>query len=68
MPIKVPIVSKVSDKLNANIVINTKGICDVSLNKDNNPLSPKATQKVSDNCLNDSPNPAEMCIRDSLYI
>ena len=64
VPIKVPSVSNVSDKLNAKIVINTNGIFELSENSESIPFEPNATPNVCPNCPNDSPNPALVPIAD----
>ena len=53
MPMKVPMVSKVSDRLKEKMVIRTKGILAASEKSDNKPSLPKAAPKVVPNSWKD---------------
>ncbi len=54
---KVPIVSNVSERLNANIVIITRGILEGSENKDCIPFGPNAAPNVIPKSANAEVNP-----------
>ena len=56
VPIKVPIVSKVSDKLKARIVIKTCGSLAEFEKSDPIPSAPKAAPKVVPSAWNELPN------------
>ena len=51
VPMKVPMVSKVSDRLKEKMVTRTRGSLETSLNSDGRPAPVKITPKVEGSCL-----------------